>query len=412
MTVLVSTQDASSSSRVHRRPRLKFLIDVFPYAIVPFCAAPVWPGESLVNAWFEAREVSPPVKASITGWGSEWYLFYCRLSDLIDHPNVMAMLIDPTNAQLTGSGPYYDTTPETYHVGPYPNYIQMCLDRIAKVYFRDTEEPITGGVDSMYGPYPKAKFRDHGLFDSLTPEAFDDMAVPPAASGMDDLARAADLYEYLVAAQLTDLSYSDWCAAYGVKIPAAEKNEPELLSKWTEWVYPSNTIDPVTGSPSSAISVVVKKNFNEPRYFKEPGFLIGLHIVRPKLLLEDQRQSATSFFNTALAWLPAMLSADPSTSMREFTADQLLNAPAAPSDKYIVDMRDVPVYGDQFTNIALTQSQFAKMSLADGLQYPLNAELTDLFDSPANPFVRSDGFINLDIVGRIVDYTTAHTAKV
>lgn len=400
-----------TTSRVHRRPRHKFCIDTFPFAITPWLCAPVWPGETLVNAWFEVREVSSPIVSPLHGWGSEWYLFYCRLSDLVDYPEVMSMLIDPTNAELTGTGRGYDSDENFYHSGPKPDFLKMCYDRIVKVFFRDADEPLAHGAASGHNTYWKAKYRDQALFDSITPGTFDDSAtVPAAASGMDDLARAADLYDYLVAAQLTDMSYQDWCAAYGVKIPAAEMNEPEQLLKFNEWVYPSNTIDPSDGSPSSAISLVVKKSFSEPKYFKEPGFIVGLHVLRPKLYSKDQIMAAHSYLNTALAWLPAMLAADPSTSIREFTALDLFNAPVVPTDKYIVDMRDIPMYGDQFTNLVtggVANPTMVNFPIDAGMSYPETPDIQGLFVDPLKYNARSDGFINLDIVGRIVDYTTA-----
>lgn len=404
----IQLQTIPNSSRVHRRPRHKFALGIYPYRLVPFLLAPVWPGESLVNLWFETREVSPPLVDPITGWGSEWYVFYVKMSDLVAHPEVMTMLIDPNNTPLTGSGHAYDDAPYYYHKGPFPNYGFMCMERVVETYFRDVAE--TPHYDEENVGVFEVKYRDHGLFDSLTPGAFDDgSAVPPAASGMDDLARAQDLYDYLVAAQLTDLSYSDWCAAYGVKIPAAEKNEPELLFNFKEWVYPSNTVNPADGTPSSAISLVLKKNFNEPKYFKEPGFIFGCHVLRPKLYSLDQKQNAVDLLNTALAWLPAMLSSDPATSLREFTASDILTAHPTPTDKVIVDMRDVPMYGDQLFNTTLPVTA-VNMDPALAYQYPLSSDVTALFKAPGATTTKADGFTSLDIVGRIVDYTTAHTS--
>ena len=156
---------------------------------------------------------------------------------------------------------------------------------------------------------------------------------------------------------------------------------------------------------------MVKKSFNEARYFKEPGFLIGLHVLRPKLYSGDQLQNAEAFLNTAMAWLPAMLNSDPATSLREFDASVILTSPATGTTKYIVDMRDVPMYGDQFINVDVADPALVNMMETEQYQYPLTADLNALFKDPLKTLTRADGFINLDIVGRIVDYTTAHTSS-
>lgn len=409
--------DVPTSSRKHRRPRYKFLVDQFPYLLFPVALGPVWPGESMVNLWFESRVVSEPLASSISGWGVEYYLFYVKMSDLVDHPEVMDMLIDPTNAALTGSGTYYDADAQFNHQAGFPNYGKMCYDRIVKTYFRDDGEDLATPAGAKVGSLYMVKFKDHALFDSITSSTFDDaIATPPVADGMDDLARAQDLYDYLVAANLTDMSYQDWCAAYGVKTPATELNEPELLLKWSDWGYPSNTINPVDGSPSSAFSTVIKKSFNEPRFFKEPGFLQLLSVYRPKLFIENQKSNSTDYLNTALSWLPAMLSADPTTSVREFQNNVIMTAPSVGTDKSIVDMRDVPLYGDQYiyTIDAAAGDNPVVASFQEGaaMRYPAYAELGKLFTDETGDFwtVHADGFVNFDIVGRIQDYTTARSS--
>lgn len=67
--LLALSGDLPPSNRIHRRPKHKFRVNVFPYDITPFLIAPVLPGETLANAWFECREVTPPSPTASRGGG-------------------------------------------------------------------------------------------------------------------------------------------------------------------------------------------------------------------------------------------------------------------------------------------------------------------------------------------------------
>ena len=75
-------QSLAPTSRRSRRPKHKFQIRVKPYQIAPFMIAPVLPGETLTQTYFEAREVSDPIKNPLVGWASEWFMFYVKIRDL------------------------------------------------------------------------------------------------------------------------------------------------------------------------------------------------------------------------------------------------------------------------------------------------------------------------------------------
>lgn len=43
--------------------------------------------------------------------------------------------------------------------------------------------------------------------------------------------------------QLTEVSFEDYLASFGVKIPDAELRRPELIRMVKNWTYPTNTLD-------------------------------------------------------------------------------------------------------------------------------------------------------------------------
>ena len=155
-------------------------------------------------------------------------------------------------------------------------------------------------------------------------------------------------------------------------------------------------------------------------FFKEPGFILGVHIVRPKVYFGRQYGSMTHYLDQGLSWLPAIMKDSPETSLREFSggpagASPLSNgaAPSSPTNGFWVDMRDLFLYGDQFINYAMndTTSNFVALP-TQGLQrkYLTEADVDGLFSSDTKELVRSDGFASLDIMGMQMDYTRTTNA--
>ena len=151
---------------------------------------------------------------------------------------------------------------------------------------------------------------------------------------------------------LTPMDYEDWLATYGIVPQAAENHRPELLRYVREWQYPSNTVDPATGVPSSAVSWAVAERADKDRFFREPGFLFGVTVARPKVYLRNQDGSAADVLLGALEWLPAIMRDDPWTSLKKFAETDGPFSVVADANGYWLDLKDLFVYGDQFVNFA------------------------------------------------------------
>ena len=137
-------------------------------------------------------------------------------------------------------------------------------------------------------------------------------------------------------------------------------------------------------------------------------FIFGVCVSRPKVYLSKQVGAASGALTDVFAWLPALLQDKPEISLREFAAD---TGPlfGNTTNGYWFDIRDLFLYGDQFTNIALTETDNAYVALPTvGLnwRYPASADVDGLFKaaSPANK-IRQDMICDLIIAGMQSDMT-------
>lgn len=411
----LTLQAMAPTSRVGRYPKHQFQMRVRPYQIAPFMIAPVLPAETLENIRLEAREVTDPIKSSIIGWSSEWFLFYVKIRDLNERDTLDDMFLDPTNSVLNSLDEASSTA--YYHGGGTPNYTKLALRRVVECYFRDDGEAWN---NADIGNYPSAQVRAQGWMDSLTDTTLLTAgAAPSGAADMESLDKLSDAYEYLRSMQLTDMSFEDYCQTFGIKLSREALHKPTLLANWKQWQYPSNTVEPSTGIPASAVSWVFKEMERKRFLFKEPGFIVGIHLVRPKVYFGRQYASLTHYMDTGMSWLPAILKDMPETSLREFTGGAAGNGPLSngtvgPTNGYWVDMRDLFLYGDQFVNFALTETDgHLTATPTAGLtrKYLTSADVDAFFKSasPANQ-IRSDGYASFSIKGMQRDYTGGHQA--
>lgn len=415
-------QPAQKTERIGRYPKFPFQTQEVPFSAVPFLLAPVLPGETLQNLYMEARVVSDPVASPLIGWKKEYHFFYVRITDLLVDA-IRDMFVDPTNTDLTATLGIASNDTAYYRAKGGIDYRRRCLQKVMEHYFRDDGEAWNKTVDSA--GYPMVQFKDNLWMDSLTDK--DLMPEGPAiASATDagDLDRLMDAFEHLRALGINSMTYEDWLRSHGIAIPNKDEGKPEHIARFSDFQYPSNTIDPANGAPTSALSWVFKNSARDPKFFKEPGFILGVSITRPKLYYSGLAGDMASFMGRAWDWMPNYLSAMPETSLKFFAGDTgpLGDRTTAP-DGYWADMRDVLLYGDQFQN----RTAFNAVPANVGSQHLVALPTGDTFDSknvtetmvkqlfvtPASAFyVRQDGFVSLNVKGVQVDYTNGNFAEV
>ncbi len=419
-----------SVGRKLRKPSHSFALRIRPWQIQPFVIAPVLPGETLKNALLQARAVSSPVKSPLVGWWYETFLFYVKLRDLDARDNAVALLMTntaiPDNTAAVAMPEMYD------QVGKF-SYVRACLKRVVDTYFRTPEE-VVDAQEYKIGNLPIAKasvidnWTNSLIADSDTaePEVEDIPGDPgPLGGEITPIVGYQAEYDHWLAMRdmgLVKVTFADWIKQFGVAPPKDlvvpdENYKPELLRYIREWTYPANTVDPITGAPSSALSWSVAERADKDRFFQEPGFVFGVVLCRPKVYLKNQSNAVANWLDTSVSWLPALLNDEPYTSLKKFLDNTGPLAAAATLEAYWVDMKDLFLYGDQFANfafdgaasdVALPVPNTLDPEAVDdppiNLRYPAAADADALFvgAAPAN-VIRIDGRIDLSILSRMED---------
>ena len=294
--VRVTAGVASRTGRVTRSPEHTFQVRAKPWVIQPIMIAPVLPGETFKNLLLQARVVSEPVKNPLIGWWVEYYFYYVPLRALAGKETFEAMMLDAelNTASLNSVAKY-----ATYHTANSPDYVQMCLDAIVDKDFRTTEDDHN---DFLLGGMPLAAVNVDNYLDSAIND--DDFVAPidvdvdgPDANTTvqaSEVDRAIRTWNILRAQQLTDHTFEDYLATYGVRPQTENILEPELIRYMRNWTYPTNTIDPTNGAPSSAISWSVQERADKDRFCREPGFIFGVTITRPKIYMSNLKSAAVN----------------------------------------------------------------------------------------------------------------------
>lgn len=409
-----------------RFPRHNFHLQHRPWQIQPFMIAPVLPGETLKKLTYQARAVTDPIINPIMGWWLEHSFFYVKFRDLYDRDLLTQMVLNPTTDMSSLNAA---TARHFYHeagTGVRINWVAMCLEVIVDSFFRyEGENMATATLNNL----PTASVNMDNYLDSAVNEdtiegaaagAMDDNLVSTTAGQGDgtaavyvsEIEKAQREYAYAKLMNVTDMTFEDYCASYGLALPKEERDEPELLRRIVEWQLPSNTIDPTNGTPRSAVSWSCQGRADKDRLFKEPGFIVGVTVCRPKVLFKNLTSSAVMLMRDAFGWLPPQLSDDPMASLVKVAAgDPPLTIN---TDAYYVDIKDLFVYGDQFVNFdmgslptGVVSPNFVALPNA-GLtnkRYPASTDADALFvnNAAGQSGIRQDGIVQLEIMGRQED---------
>lgn len=410
----VAFRDAPKTGRVTRKPSHSFQLRYKPYQIQPFMIAPVWPGETMKNLLLQARVATDAIKSPFVGWWTEFYFFYVKLSDLDDRVALQNMVV--TNASTAGLTAAADV--DTYHAAGGINYTQKALDSVTKWYFRDEDETVLqGAIDGL----PLAKSDAPGWMQSAKDATVageqahefpgENPALPAHMSSFTDHYAQ---WEAMRSLSLTTATFEDWLQAYGIAVPDAEnhdENRPELLRYVRQWTYPAASINAADNTASNAASWAVAERADKDRFFKEPGFVVGVTVTRPKAYFSKQLGSLSHFMSDAFSWLPATLVTEAYTSLKKFVGGAAGVGPLGlnMTNDYWVDMKDLALYGDQFLNfdVAATDAGLVALPTAGmNKRYPSAAMVDGLFVTPAtHNKVRADGVVNLSILSRIEETT-------
>lgn len=402
--------------RVPRNPQHRFYVEHMPFTIQPFMIAPVIPGETLKNALLQSRVVTDPILNPIMGWWHEYWFFYVKHRDLDGRDSFTDMMLD-LNKDMSS---FNEAAAVKYnHAAGMINWTKLCLKRITETYFREEGDAwLDYAIDGMPAAAlsPESWLQSTALNDVY---AFQD---PTLVVGADDTVTGSEVdklmqsWQFMRANNMIDMTYEDWLATYGINTPRQELHRPELLRYIREWSYPSNTINPADGTPSSAVSWAVSDRLDKDRFFSEPGFIVGLTCTRPKVYMKNVDGGAVDLMQNALSWLPALMREDPWTSLLKVAHDKgPLATVVTDTDGYWVDIKDLLLYGDDFINVARSTAGLNMVSVPNaGLTnkyFPTKTDVDGLFKGTTDAVrrVRQDGIVRLSIMGAQVDTTPANS---
>lgn len=426
MSVSILGQNVGKTRRRMRRPTHNFHLRTRPFQIQEFMAAPVLAGETLKNLLMQARVVTDPVKNPLIGWWKEYYFFYVKLTDLdyyIDQTvdsaqndnigNWTKMLLADPSFSATA----YDIGGDyTYLYGKSAQqaYVGYARALVVDHYFRDEQDR---GTAYRLDGLDLAMVTNTGVLDSAI---LNDNYTPiGATTDVDLLGDATDatltvseidlaLKRYQLARTngLTDASYEDYLASFGVNVKPEKPHIPELLRYVRQWQYPSNTVEPTTGVPSSAVSWSIQERADKDRFFREPGFILGLTCTRPKVYLSGQTSHMLGWMDRAEDWMPQVLWDDARASMKKYAQGTGPFSGLTDADGYWIDIGDVYMYGDQFVNFALSETDAGLVALpTPALQkkFVSDADMDALFVTTVKQHVREDGIVQLAIASSLRD---------
>ena len=383
----------------------------------------------MTNALLQSRVISDPLAAgpgSIIGWHHEMMLFYVSIPAIADYYGSSEFTEMFIGGTLTAATWDYDndSTPKYGFKGAI-DWQSPCLDLIRDTFFRDEKDIGTAGTISVYnGAYADL---DRNIFQSAKEESAtgDDVELP----GVDELEELDILpgytthyaqWEIMRDMGLTDVLFEDYLASHGVSVPAgdvtqnadntidAQRHRPELLRFTRDWTYPTNHVDPATGTPTAAVSWSVKERADKHRFFKYPGFIVGVSVTRPKLYLGNQKGAAIGLLSDAVSWLPQVLNGHPYTSLKENLDSATDGIIRTQDEDYWVDIKDLFLYGDQFINYTLGGFAPALPAVnAPNPKFVTDAMVNALFATTdgTKSYIRQDGVTSFNILSRIKETT-------
>lgn len=405
--------------RVGRRPQHTFNLIWKPYQIQPFMIAPVLPGETLQNMMLQEQVWSDPLASGMKniGWWCQTDFFYVRHQDLAgwDTPTtgIAYELADMfvSNGSMSGFQDA-DGNAWTYAYPGAVDYLLECTKRVVDEFYRDEGE---NWDDQLLDTVPLAKIRTKGqgdAFERLTlASAYADRS-EPIPTDWDQLPLSWQEWASLRDGGQIDMDYDDWMRTYGAHTErvetAVQKHRPEHIAHLREFTYPTNTVEPTTGNPATAVGWRIANRLDKRIAFREPGWVVGYQVVRPKVYLGNQQGAIAGAMQTRATWLPPVLATqeDGTHLLFDDATGPLKGVMDAGNVDYWIDLRDLLNMGDQFVNYATPASGFTGVPSVDlpsatgQRRYASSAEIMALFSDTTNGRFRADGVVSLAIQGR------------
>lgn len=396
--------------RVMRNPKFPIAGTMRPFGLYPLMVHPVLPGETLASAKMRWRVLTLPIKHPLAGAWLETWLCYVKLTDL-----------DRALAQMFIS----DTMPTTGYTLAAPSdryfsalgqidWIGLCVRRIHKHFFLDEGEPAQS-IDGV----PKTKLIQKNWAQNLmfTPAGVNTAQLPSNPDAQ------LTGFQIMQSMGMSEMSYEKYLQTYGVQTVNAEIGIPEILRYSRSWTLPVNTVEPTTGAPSSAFVWSDDVTLDKNRRFDEPGFLVQLAALRPKMYQGRMRRSIVGEMWGFAEWFPSYNLQNPEGGIRSMMNDNPVFDAAyrggVAAQSLLYDHRDILHHGEQFINnwtnnpypLPMSTGMLAGTAATEAQvrgEYATDADIDALFTGATADRRQAyyEGLCELDINGHLVDSTT------
>lgn len=186
----------------------------------------------------------------------------------MEDQSYLDMMLDPNVTLPTDVS--NSTVGSNYWGGRGHNWFKKVRDTITKFWFREPDE--RSEVHELRSGRPLVKMSQESWWDSITLDA--SMPSDSEGTGFEDEERLRNIWEYLRGQSFLKMSYEDFLQSYGVRSKTVNSKRPELLRIIKDWQLPTNTVDPLSGNVSTAVSWSISESADKDRFLKNLDSLL------------------------------------------------------------------------------------------------------------------------------------------
>ena len=394
-------------TRRNRSPNFPVAGVMKPFGLYPVMIHPVLPGETLEHFQAKLRVLSKPVKHPLAGAWLETWPCYVKFTDLDRALGDMFVSDSYSTAGHTAAA-----NAERYFVrAGQIAWVQKCVERVHAAYFMHDNEA-RRAIDGV----PQVKLNAATWYQNAI---FEEASVA-LGGNVETVEGQLTAFEMMRQMTMSELTYEKYLQQYGVQSVRTGIGDPEILRYARSWTVPVNSVEPTTGQPSSAWVWSDEITLDKPKLFQEPGFLVMLQTVRPKMYARNLASSMVGTLWGFSDWFPAYNLDQPGASAKVIQAAS--GVVTGQNTDVIYDHSDLLAHGEQFVNS--TTPPFA-LPMADvpnletGVQpedlrgeYCSSTDVDGLFVSATatDKFCYYEGIVGLRVRGHVVDFTSGRMA--
>jgi len=402
---------ANPNQRKTRAPAFPIAGVMKPFGLYPFFIHPVLPGETMQHLSMKARHISMPLRYPLGGAWLETWFAYVKLTDIDKDLGQMFVQdgMSSTAYERTGGND------ARHFVGNADvDWVALCTNKVHSSYFmHETETP---EVQRQIDGVPQVKMSNRSWYENLMVKA-GDVTVP--TNDASDLYKHLQDYETLQQMGMVEMTYEKYLEQYGANITRETEGDPEILRFARSWTLPTNKVEPSTGSPTTAWTWSDDISADKPKRFNEPGFIIGLQAIRPKMFQDNVTRSLVGKLWGFSDWFPIYTLDDPTAGIKSIGTDSNIFKAASRTDpgelELIYDHRDLLMNGETFVNCSNAEHPYT-LPFSTGLkledastpedlrgEYAESSDVDLLFSSVNSDetVCYYDGIVNLRITGHV-----------